>query len=688
MSVKHSQQSENPLPLFGQLALRFRMISEAQLNSALTLYRKQKKSDEQLRFEQLLVAQKLISAEQLDFLVSAQKMKSIRIRDRRFGDIAIEYGYAREEQVMKALQEQKERFKQDNKATLIGDIMVDNGTLTADQKDSILLVQQEVDSAPAAATEPGGLLLDESGQQVPLKISVSADRLQASLRVYSYSDTDAMLRQVHEQVSALNISYGLKDDEAIIQYLSDEQNINEPFLIAGGEAPRPARDATVKYHFDTDPLKVGRMKEGGVIDFKDRGEIPQINAGDLLAELVPGEPGGEGVDIYGNTIAAPEPREALINCGDGVELSADASRATATISGTPNITKSGSLYVFPVYRVDGDIGYETGHVSFDGDIQVKEGVESDFNVTGGRLCAAEIRAATIEVKGDVVVIGGIIGARIKAGGNLKAWYIHKADIDVAGDVIVQQEVMESDVRAGGGFIGEKCTVLASRLAARQGVSVADVGSEAAAPSTLVVGTDEQLDVLIRQRAESLKDIQAEQQRLKAQIDNKQQRYEEINVEVAKLAQVQDRSQVGVRELQEKRAAVSAGGERLAEDDVAREIELLEQKGREAEAELAGLFEEQDGLDELTRRNEEQIAQKDAECEFLQQEMDELKRLKQEAEKKAVVKVYGAIYPLNQVTGTHASVKIKDVMKSVLFSEKYVKSETGGARWVISARSLK
>ena len=52
--------------------------------------------------------------------------------------------------------------------------------------------------------------------------------------------------------------------------------LREPCLMAKGVLPQRGKDAQINFFFDRDPLKMGKIKDGGVIDFKEKGDIPQV----------------------------------------------------------------------------------------------------------------------------------------------------------------------------------------------------------------------------------------------------------------------------------------------------------------------------------------------------------------------------------------------------------------------------
>ena len=81
------------------------------------------------------------------------------------------------------------------------------------------------------------------------------------------------------------ISYGIIEDIAIGTWIS--ASFAGKILIAQGETPIYGQDGNIEYHFKTDFTNPGKINEDGSIDFRERGNIPYVTKGDLLAQKTP-----------------------------------------------------------------------------------------------------------------------------------------------------------------------------------------------------------------------------------------------------------------------------------------------------------------------------------------------------------------------------------------------------------------
>ena len=87
--------------------------------------------------------------------------------------------------------------------------------------------------------------------------------------------------------------------------------------------PVIGENAKIEYLFDTDYLKAGGLSSSGRIDFKDRGIIPQVEKGTVLAEKTPLKESFSGKTIFGKELDTNNAQDIKLRHGQGVKLSED-----------------------------------------------------------------------------------------------------------------------------------------------------------------------------------------------------------------------------------------------------------------------------------------------------------------------------------------------------------------------------
>ena len=608
-------------------------------------------------------------------------MTEVEIKDNQFGSIAVEMNFVNQEKIDKALVVQARIFEKAKVSMPIGEILIEMGALSAAQRDEILRMQTEIAGAHHSspqARRPARSVKKEAGS---LDINVSRDKLKATI----YYDgqiptTDFDVNDVKLMLHAEGILHGIVEESRIEGFLKGEFSAGEPWIIASGTEPIADEPPQFVYHFDTDPLKIGTLTESGLMDWKDRGELPQVAEGDLLAEKIPGSPGREGMDVYGKKIPIPKQREQRFKCGKGARRSDDGNAVHATVSGIPRLSVGGEISVMSTLAIQGDISLETGHVTFDGHIEVAGAVQKGYRVKGESLRANEIHDAEIDISGDVTVMNGIYGTTLRCGGNLRAGHLHNTTAVLDGDIAVEKEIIESKIEANGRCLINDGIILASTLSAKMGLTAMDIGTEASHPSELTVGIDQKLERTIDETKARLQALKTERETLPKLLVDLKKRSDQINTRLGEVAQEQDRCMVQHRRLQEKIEA----GLMKATGAEAQKVQqtLLELKARQDayDQDVAGLMEEDESISEQIAKTQTAIAEGAQTLEQLTRHLEELNEAKKTDLGRAVVKIGGNVYSGTKINGPHSTLVVQENLQRLTISETDKPDHDGVKRW--------
>ncbi len=671
--------------MLGRLALKHRFLTEGQLEDAFALQQEEQRTGRSPLLGPLLVRQGLITQKQLDFLLSLQMVMEARKLDRRFGEVAVKNGCVELRDVEEALQEQELLFKKTRTVRLIGEILVERGKMDRAERDAILKLQQRLfvdekeEEAPEAPSDPCEGLFE---------IAVSTDGLKAEVTSGRPIPDSITVEQLKSFLERHGVTHGLIQDEELEAFLRQDARAGHPFTVARGTPPLPGRHAEIHYHFDTDPLKVGTLKEGGGIDFKDRGQIPQVAEGSLLAERVPPEEGTPGLDVTGGEIAPPKPRNRKLRKGKGTELSEDGLRLLAALPGRPEISADGKVFVFSEHKIRGDVDLKCGHVDFNGDIQVSGTVQKGFRVRGGSLAANEVAGAEVDVRGDVVVTGGIIGATIRVGGNLRALYVHKSRILAFGDVVLEKEAIDAHVETSGAFIVKKGPVFSSRVTAKKGIEAVQVGSKTSNPCRLVVGTDDRVKREIQEIELRIERIREERTSLKETIGHLDREKQEAVLELGAVAQQQDATNVKKRRIEERLEQVREEGDEAAIRKLQQAVQTLEGGMKAREEQLEGLFSKEDALEDKIQALKQDREDMKADAEALAGEIEHLEEWARSEDPVPVIKVFGRIFPFTTIQGRYTSLTLPEGHQGVRIRETHVEEPDDGKEWKLRLSPLK
>ena len=536
--------------------------------------------------------------------------------------------------------------------------------------------------------------LDPDTLMESLDIVVPEDKLQAHLVVKKPLDRDTTYKDIHYFLAEKKVLFGIVSEDKIKTFLKKKLLHNRPWLIAEGKPPEEPTDGEVSYLFDIDPLKrpvvpdEGESKER--VDFKDRGEMPYVKAGDLVAERKPGLPGVQGMDVYGTQIKTRKAKQATLRVGEGVELSYDKRLANAKIDGMPVLQverNQEKVIVIPEYFIKGDVNMKTGNVRFKGPVVVKGTVENGFKVISASLTANEIMKANVEVEGDVIASSGIIGATIQSKGKVEGKFIKGAVIEAMTSVTAPQGIIDSKVYTSGECIVEKGKILNSQVYAYQGITTRDIGSHTSPESTLTVGIDPALLKQVSQYETELAEKKKALEKFKEENkvpDDIAEQLEQLNAKIAPLQDSVEKTEAIRPSLAQKLDAAKKKGNKKELQKTIKTVKEIETKFQAAKENLEKLKQEHEKLEKELG----ELPQMEKELTDLQAKLDEVKTHIADDRQNAPIKVSGTIYRNTIIKGVHAEHEMKDDEKKVIIQEIYKVDEEDKVESVILTEPMK
>jgi predicted Zn finger-like uncharacterized protein len=772
---------DDHLLVLGKLAVKFEMASPSEVEEALSRKADLAEKGEQVSLGDMLVTMGVIGPNQLNFLLSVQRMKETQQADRRFGLIAEKNRFVTPEDLQEALRIQKEAFLKDRTILRIGEVLVERGLLSSQQCNAILkrqkalgdedfdipapplpgtagdspeaaepalappaegvenagaddpaqtLVLKELETGEGGETEEAGddaeptqtltITVPEAPAPAPplaeeeeeeeaaeepveagpgsagfggapgklksgdIKVRVSRDRMRAELVCKGEPPPGLTVRKIRRMLSKAGVTHGIVDDKRLGEFLEGASG-GGPWPAAEGTWPKPGSPARIVYGFDPDPLKTGAHKAGGVVDFGAGGLTGPVLPGHVLAGVEDRVPASPGMNVLGKPVPppeeGPEAPAPVLTCGRGVVLKDSARVAEAASAGRPETAFDGRILVRPELVIGGDVGADTGNISFDGCVIVEGTIRTGHVVKAGRLVCQGIGQADVHVEGDVVVLGGIQGAAIRACGAVRAAYVRSATVLALGDVMVEQEIRDSKVETAGACILGTGRILASEIYARQGVEAGQIGSLGAKPPTVVVGTEKR----VKSELAWIKGQVAERKkRLKTLLSEEKEREDRVarlQKQIGQLSGVEEKGAVEKSAVEEElaREKVPARRERLE-----RRLWDINEHARETRNVLESLYAGQDELAEEAMRGKRERERLEREVDALAEEAVRVKEWVKGRATDPVLRAYGMIYPQTTVIGPGASLVLKEQVSRVVVREV---REPGGAAEMRLSRML-
>lgn len=217
-------------------------------------------------------------------------------------------------------------------------------------------------------------------------------------------------QEVIQLLQAKGIVHGIMPEMVQLAIASEQ---NSEYLVAQGVPPVPGIDAEIRLVFAEKPQK-NKPEEAPLIHLHD---VISVEPGELLAEVIPPQPGKSGVDVYGNPVLPPAPKNIILAAGNGAEVNKEGTRAKALIAGRP-VLSGHTVTVYPSYTLNGDVDAKTGQVLFKGDVIIQGNVLDGMKVeaSGKVVVNGYVANATIIGGGDVVIHQNLVGGTVRAGG--------------------------------------------------------------------------------------------------------------------------------------------------------------------------------------------------------------------------------------------------------------------------------
>lgn len=593
--------------------------------------------------------------------------QQLAVYDMKFCSALIDRELATPAQVESALKQQQKALEKTKVHIPIGRVMIQLGIIDEAQRQALLDTEamkapDEIDAE--GRTPPAAADRSPEGHG----LVVSQDNLTAYFPRGARASRSMTMEAILKMVSDVGIRYGLRDVEEIQKEIAADPEAMQRLVVAQGKAPVPATPKHADFLFEIDPLRIGTVREDGTTDWKDRGELPQTRKGDLLAEIVPGSEGSSGIDVFGAPIAPEEPPTAVPKCGKGAVLSEDGQHIVAGQDGMVTLSEAGALTVEQAMRIDGDIGLETGHIHFEGHIEVTGSIQKGYRVRGHSLRAKEIHGAEIHVAGAMFVTGGIYDSDIKCKDTLKAGHIHKSSVTTGQDLIVEREVIESRIETGGRCVMGNGNIVASEISAKKGIVAKNVGTEAAKPSVLEVGVDHRRNREAKNLRNKISVLKKEKSRLESELKAARLKSDAVGHALGDAAQEQDRQMVQIRNLEEEKDDPSVRRDKKKLAKLEKQLDALI-SGKEAQdAAVEELLEQDEKVSAAIEGLESDLESADQGLAQLDEEMTALNDAIAANPGIPVVKVSGTLNARTTINGPKTNLTVSESLQRVQVME--------------------
>lgn len=346
-------------------------------------------------------------------------------------------------------------------------------------------------------------------------LEVSEDAMTATVRFIPPSERGSRLSETSfwNDLKGKNVVYGFLE-KAVKEHFQSEGVYAADIVVARGKKPVDGRDAQIEYTFSLDMHKRPAHKDDGRVDYFNLTTINQCQQGQMLARIIPEQPGEAGCDVYGKAIKPKDVKRETLKFGKNVTLSEDKLSITSDVDGHVSIV-DGKVTVSSVYQVQG-VNVSTGNISYDGSVEIAGNVDANFEVKAGGNVVVNglVEGATIIAGGNIIIAKGMNGmgkGYLRAKGDIIVKFLENARI-VSGGFLETEAILHCTVSSGSDVRvdGRRGIILGGRVQAANSITAKTVGASMSTATTLEVGVEplliaqlEHLQVDIDERKKTL-----------------------------------------------------------------------------------------------------------------------------------------------------------------------------------------
>lgn len=330
-----------------------------------------------------------------------------------------------------------------------------------------------------------------------LRIKISEDRMKAVGRFYPPSAGGKLLTKedIIDALSMRGVRQGivLQNIDLFLKSRAYCTNIK----LAAGKEPIQGKHAEITYYFNTAAMAKPRINKDGSVDFHQLDNISRVNAGDVLATLIPADPGTPGLDVMGNEIKPFKVNNKKLIHGNNIHVSEDGLTMYSDISGHASLAEE-RVFVSNTYEVPADVGPSTGDIDYDGSVLVRGNIITGFTVRakGDIIVEGVVEGATLIADGQIILKRGIQGmgrGTLKAEGDITTKFIENSTV-ISNKGINTDAIMHSNVLAKGDIAvsGKRGLITGGEVKAGVVIEAKTVGSTMGSTTVLEVGVDPEL----------------------------------------------------------------------------------------------------------------------------------------------------------------------------------------------------
>ena len=348
-------------------------------------------------------------------------------------------------------------------------------------------------------------------------VRVSETRTEAYLSLCPpVKDAEYRVSDLEEILENHGVVAGIEKKQ--LQRMIDTKKYFQETLVA---VTKPAKDGTpgrFEFLFNTEIDHKPKILPDGSVDYSNIREVETVTEGDEIVHYHPATKGEDGMDVYGNVIAARPGRELPQIKGKGFRVSENKRVYTAAITG--KITYQGErLVISSLLEIDGDVTHATGNINFAGDVVIRGNVVTGMTVqaTGNITVNGHVEGACLYSGKEIILKNGMQGGgkgEIHCKGSVSGKFFEQTQINAGGDVNANA-ILNCMILSEGQVLvsGKMGVIVGGSTHAIRGISATTIGNMSEVKMELIIGVDSEVYVKIGALEERLKSLLEEKAKI-------------------------------------------------------------------------------------------------------------------------------------------------------------------------------
>lgn len=361
-----------------------------------------------------------------------------------------------------------------------------------------------------------------------IEIIVSPDKMRAEAEIYL---TAKEIEDRKDELPGL-VTDALRTKGIQSRGIDCNWNALKPrqsIIVSEGTPPVKGEDAVITYIEVPERRPV--IREDGSADYYEMNFVTPIRKGDWLGEKIPAQEGTNGSDIFGNEIMSKKGLDSKLHYDrkSVEEVQENGKTVLRALHGGVLEFNNGIVGIGQQLIINGDVGPETGSITFDGTVVITGTVLAGYsvNATGdisvgakeGVTNAKEIRSE----QADVYIQGGVFGGGntvVEAKGSIFIKHANECSL-FAHTVQVGLYLLGSKVIADYVYVDRnKGRIIGGEIEAKYRIECAVAGNRHERVTVLTAkGVDkEALHIEVQKMAQSIKNLQKQIEQLERHIE--------------------------------------------------------------------------------------------------------------------------------------------------------------------------